>query len=227
MKLKAIIADDEQSARIALRYLVEAYCPEVEILSEAKDVNQLKIEIEIHNPQLVFLDMSMNGTLGFQIFDLVKKTFEVVVTSAYSEYALQSFDYGIVDYLIKPISPSGLKRAISRVNNIFHSPEEQKFSLFTSNGIIRITVKNIIRVESDRNYSWFFLENGEPILSSRNLGHFENTLGQYGFVRIHQSHLVPESRIELFNRSENYVLLNDGTRLPISREKRKNLKGHY
>jgi two-component system LytT family response regulator len=207
MKLKALIADDEEFARQTLWTMVEKFTPEVEIIGQAGDVGQLKQQIENKNPQLIFLDIAMNGEIGFEIFDRIqKRTFEVLITSAHGEYALKSFDYGIADYLLKPISPSGLKRAVERVSKILQTSEDQNLALATADGIVRISVKELVRVEAERNYSWIYLESGRRILSSKNLGYFEEALKNFGYSRIHHSHLVALNRIKAFQKTEGAVL---------------------
>jgi two-component system LytT family response regulator len=224
MKLKAIIADDEDFARQTLISMIENFAPEVEVVGEASDLEQLKILILQKKPQLLFLDIAMKGENGFQIFqEFEEREFEVVVTSAYDEYALKSFDFGIADYLLKPLSPSAIKRAVARVEKILalQNEEGEMIQLYTSDGIKTIQIREIVRLYAERNYSWICLSSGEKILSSKNLGFFEEALLGKGFLRIHHSHLVALNRIHLNQKSQGMIVLEDGVSIPVSRDKRK------
>nr|MCU0389436.1 response regulator [Chitinophagaceae bacterium] len=113
--LTAILVDDEQKARHVLRTLLETHCPEVQLLGEAANVPAALQLIHQHHPQLVFLDIEMPGYSGLQLMELVEKPqFQVIFTTAYSEYALQAFEVSAVDYLLKPIRIEKLIGAVQK-----------------------------------------------------------------------------------------------------------------
>src|SRR3989338_4013155 len=116
MKLKAILIDDEESARNVLSNLMARFCPEVNILQTCANVTEAIDAINTHQPDVVFLDIEMPNYSGFELVNFFEKVnFEIVFVTAYDKYAIKAFEVSAVDYLLKPIEIDRLKQAVERL----------------------------------------------------------------------------------------------------------------
>lgn len=225
MRLRCFIVDDEPGARLALRDLITRYDSASEVVGEASDIPGARQQLAVLKPHLVFLDLEMTGSSGFEILrESGKPPYEIVITSAFSDRALEAFRHGVADYLVKPVDSVTLNRAFTRVRRILKPIENSVLiSVPTSEGDKLLQTHEISRFMADRNYTWIFGSFGKPVCVSRNLGHFEELTRDAGFVRIHHSHLVSLFQIIRVNLKEGIVEMQDGELIPVSREKRKNL----
>jgi two-component system LytT family response regulator len=113
--LNCVIIDDEGKARRILEAILKEHCPELQVVATAEDVPSGVKIIQKHNPDIIFLDIEMPGYTGFQLLEFFENPgFEVIFTTAYSEYALQAFQVSAVDYLLKPIQINQLKIAVEK-----------------------------------------------------------------------------------------------------------------
>lgn len=225
MKIRSFIIDDESGARFILRSLLSNLSDEAEIIGEAASLREALPLLEELKPDLVFLDLEMVSSHGFELFEGKNRPdFEVVITSAHSDQALDAFGFGVADYLVKPLNGELLKRALARVRKIIAPMETSRMlSFHTMEGTQVIPSYQIIRLEADRNYSWVIGTFGKPLCVSKNLGFFESQLESCGFFRVHHSHLISLFQIHKLNRSDGIVEMKDGHLIPISREKKKRL----
>ena len=244
--IQALIIDDEPGNREFLIGLIADYCPEIKILGEAHDLTSGVEAIKEHRPDLVFLDIQMPGGSGFDLLDQMSTTslhFEVIFTTAFDQYAIQAFRYSALDYLLKPIHPLQLTEAISKVRIRKEKAEQlerlknfrdimdgkqEKIShiiLTSANGQQRAEISDIIRCEADRNYTRIYMKNDKRIVATRSLKEFDELLTPFGFLRIHQSHLINLKMFQTYHRPKDsgggMVELSDGSRLEVSRGKKK------
>jgi two-component system LytT family response regulator len=242
MPLKAIIIDDEFNARENLKILLQDHCPELEILGSAESAQQARILIESTEPDLIFLDIAMPNEDGFSLLNsFEKRTFSVVFTTAYNEYALKAFKADAVDYIEKPIAIDELQKAVSKVHN-YHNEDAinnatvnfeqlaqkvnenktvEKISIPTKDGYIIINNKDIVNLEASDNYTMIHLSDGSRHLSSKNIKIYEENLDESVFFRSHKSHIINvEYHLKEFSRSEgNVAIMTNGKYIPISRRK--------
>ena len=238
--MKAIIIDDEAKARQNLRNLIEKYTPNVTIVSDASTIKEAKDQIEAQKPELIFLDVEMQGESGFDLFEhFPSPEFHVIFVTAHDEYAIKAFKYAASDYLLKPVDIDELEHAIETVtqSNDTQKRKDQlqflltnfknsdtsfhKIVLPTLESLLFVDVDNIVRCESNDNYTHVYLKAGKSILVSKNIKHFEELLDSHGFFRLHRSHLVNLNFIEEYFRGEGgYVSLTDGTSIPVARRKK-------
>jgi two-component system, LytTR family, response regulator len=236
MPIKTLVIDDEMAARKTLRSLAREYTPELEVIGDVDSIAAAINFIHQEPPDLIFLDMQLRQESGLTLLERLKHfDFEVVITTAHSEFAVLSFDFGVIDYLLKPLTPSLLRRAVSRVKErIEHkrlvtvekeSEKGKEYTLLinTVDSSRTIDTRNIIRIEADRNYSWVHVRGELPFIHSKSLSHFEKQLEPAGFLRVHHSHLINPSSIKGYNKNSTELLLEDRSLIPISREKRKYL----
>lgn len=239
MNLRTIIIDDEQDAVNFIKSIIEEYCPKLELVgtaNSAKDGSKIIIE---KTPDLVFLDVEMPHGSGFDLLsNFPNNTFDVIFVTAFNHYAIKAIKFSAVDYILKPINISELIQAVDKVidgktknqnrgenfttllENV-RSSLPAKLAIPTSDGMEYLNTKEIIRVEADRSYSWFFLVDRRKILVSRNLKEYQELLSDRNFFRTHNSHLINLEYVKKYIRHEGgAVELTDGTQVPISRGKR-------
>lgn len=237
--MKTIIIDDESKARENLKLLLSDYCPKVNVLACEGSVTSALSAIQTHEPELVFLDVQMQGETGFDLLEKLETIpFEVVFTTAHHEYALKAFKFSALDYLLKPIDISELKNAVSRAEiksgdqikkrmdmateSIKQSKSSfTKIALPTSDGFVFVGKNQIIRCESTDNYTNFYLSDGTKHLVSKTLKHFDELLSAHNFFRIHQSHLINLEHLERYHKGEGgYAIMSDGASVMVSRRKK-------
>ena len=185
----------------------------------------------------------MPGENGFELLQsLSKYTFEVIFVTAYDQYGIKAVKFAAIDYLLKPINTNELKLAVKKVvekkeegyqndqlKNLMkllrNNQDEHRISLSSAQEIRYVKPSDIIRCESSNNYTNFYLTSGEKFLISKPIYFYEELLTDYSFIRCHQSHLVNKKFITSFIKSENgYLLLEDNTRLPVSKQKKEKIK---
>ena len=243
MTLKALIVDDEFNARNNLKILIDEFCPELKIIGLVESAAEARITIEKEKPDVIFLDIAMPKEDGFSLLkSYVDRTFSVVFTTAYNEYALKAFKENAIDYLEKPISIDDLQKAVMKVIKV-HGSNEQKspselselvdvamedkndrISIPTRDGYIIIRNTDIIHLEASDNYTMIYLIDGSRHLSSKNIKVYEENLNQEVFFRTHKSHIINvEHHLKEFSRSEgNMAVLTNGINVPIARRKMSN-----
>ncbi len=236
--MRAIIIDDEKKGREILKSLIETYCKEVEIIVQACNAEEGYELIQKHEPDVVFLDVEMPSGDGFSLLERFDEiTFQIVFTTAFDDYAIKAIKFHALDYLLKPIDIDELRVAVENVkkalqeergtNNrymeMLQSRKENtgKLALPIKDGIVYLSISEIIRVESDGAYSIFYTDCGKKHLSSKNLGEYEDILPGFGFFRVHRSHIVNVKKVKKFIRSDgNFIEMEDGSRVEIARRKK-------
>ena len=236
--MRAVIIEDEEQARSALKQEIELNCPNVVITGEASSVKTGIDIIRLQKPDLIFLDIILSDGSGFDILEeFLKPNFKLIFTTADSKHALKAFQFSAVHYLLKPISGSDLKEAISRINKTDgidsfkkienfirnrHLPDPNKrIALQTSEGIHLVEVKNIIRCQSEGNYTMFHFANAKRVLISKTLKDFEEMLSPLGFERIHISHLINLSHLVSYqNKGGGNVTMSDKSIVPVAQRKK-------
>ncbi|MCB9285702.1 MAG: response regulator transcription factor [Lewinellaceae bacterium] len=235
--LRAIIIDDEQPARQGLATLLELYCPQVQVAGDANTIDKGITLIRQWAPDVVFLDIQIGEQNGFQLLDQLKQTdFQLIFTTAYSDFAVKAFRYHAVDYLLKPIQPQQLLPPWKKAGSPA-APESWSGSWgVVANaeggqagenrrahygGLHYISVENIVHVAGSANYSTFHLDSGEKVMASKNLKYYEELLPKDTFFRAHQSHLVNLRYIKQIKTLEgNTVELEDGAGIPLAKARK-------
>ncbi|MEO8405348.1 MAG: response regulator, partial [Chitinophagaceae bacterium] len=171
--LTAIIIDDEQKGRIALRQKLQDYCPDVSVVGEAENGAEGIMLIQEHRPGIVFLDIEMPRMDGFEMLHrLTEKNFHLIFTTAYDQYAIKAIKYAAFDYLLKPIDIEELKSAILKITNQPFVQTEKKLDTLEQNlrgkglfnkiaiptldGLLFFEISDIIHLEASSNYSTIY-----------------------------------------------------------------------
>jgi len=240
-QFSAVIIDDESDARDTLSVLLEDYCPEVTVLSVEKDLPSGVKAIHKYKPDVIFLDIEMPEYSGLEIlefFDPENINFQIIFTTAYSEYAVQAFDLSAVDYILKPIQIDQLKKAVhkleeknsinssqTRLNSlksiISNSTDSKRFVLPVSDGLVFVQTEDIIYLKADRSYTEFHMKDGKCITVSKNLKEYDTILNDRSFFRIHRSYVINMHEITHYLKSEGgFVMLSNGDKIPVSPDKK-------
>ncbi|WP_028890527.1 LytTR family DNA-binding domain-containing protein [Tenacibaculum sp. 47A_GOM-205m] len=242
MKISAIIVEDEQISRDILRNYIAKYCPNVELLGEASNIEEAQKLIEKHELDLVFLDVEMPFGNAFDLLEKVEnKTFEVVFVTAYDHYAIEALNNQATYYLLKPISIDELIKAVSLVTEIKEKENELENTILTPkttavNGKITIpqqdgfevvNIYDIVFCKADDNYTEVHFKDSKKLVS-KTLKYFEDILKDNSFARIHKSFLVNVNEITKYKKGKGgSVILSNGKEIIVSSSKKANLLSFF
>jgi two-component system LytT family response regulator len=242
MAIKALIVDDELNNRENLESLLAEYCKEVEVIGMADSVDAAFTLIKAQKPDLVFLDIKMPEKDGFKLLESLDAIdFEVIIVTAYNQYAIQAIKFCAIDYLLKPIDVAELTKAVDHVSRRLHQKQENerlkelishlnhrglssKIGLASHHKVDFVEIARIVRCEADNNYTHVFLDPPEKKTISKTLKEFEDLLKEYEFIRVHQSHLINSAHIKSLQKSDGgYIRMTDDSIIPISRARKKEI----
>jgi len=228
--MKALIIDDEKHARENLAGLLERHCPQVDVAAIGTGVQEGLALVEKLNPELVFLDVEMQDGTGFDLLkNLTTITFKVVFVTAHNHFALQAIKWSALDFLLKPVDPEELISAVSRFEKttgqkdqidllLQEKPKREKIALPTSDGLIFVKVKEIVRLEADGCYTHFHTRDKQSLMVSRTMKEYIEMLPEETFFRVHKSHYINLEYLQKYsNRDGGTAILENGDHVPISR----------
>ncbi len=241
--VRAIIIDDEERAQRVFKNLLNQFCSNVTILEVCSNVPDAVIAINKYEPDVVFTDIEMPNYSGFELLSFFKEVnFEIVFTTGYNEYALKAFEVSAVDYLLKPIQIDQLEKTVNKLEKLKHSnmqirvdilkenlknSEIHKIALPTFNGLIFVSVQNIVYLEADGAYTKVILKNKKSLLVSKKLKYFEILLeNRSQFYRIHRSTIININYILKYSKSNNCISLENDTSVTISRDRKMAFESH-
>ncbi|MGA2419524.1 MAG: LytTR family transcriptional regulator DNA-binding domain-containing protein [Candidatus Acidiferrum sp.] len=232
----AIIVDDEQLARHAVRQLLDSH-PEIAVLAECANGLEAVKAVAEHQPALIFLDVQMPKLTGFDVLELINTNAAVIFTTAFDQYAMRAFEVHAVDYLLKPIGRDRFEAALNhaKVRIEKKSPNPRAGDLaaaarplqqFLERVVVKdgakvsiIPIAKLDYVEAQDDYV-ALASAGKKHLKQQTIASLEACLDPQSFVRIHRSYLVNlerVTRIEPYAKDSKIAILSDGTRLPVSR----------
>ena len=239
--LKAIIVDDEGKARRILERFIVEYCPQLEIVAVVENVPEAVKAIQKTNPDVVFLDIEMPGYNGFQLLEFFDQIdFEIIFTTAYSEFALRAFQVSAIDYLLKPIQIDQLTLAVQKLVKIHGNSlirqrlatlqknlEEHKIKKIIiplSEGSLFVELKDILYLKAEGSYANIFFKDGNKVIVSKNLKDYEDQLTlEEGFFRTHRSFLVNTDYIKQISSDGSEATMINEAIINISRERKQEL----
>jgi two-component system LytT family response regulator len=209
-QIRAVLVDDEWLARHELRALLAAH-PEIIIVAEAENIAQAQRLIAESRPEVVFLDVQLAGESGFELLNEVDTAFKVIFVTAYDKYALRAFEVNALDYLLKPIPPDRLAKAIQRLSAPPCGAKRlEKFDytdylfLTTDKPPRFIKINTVVCIGAAGDYSEIFTADGKKTLLLRPLKEWEARLPEKYFLRISRSVIVNLEYVERIERGLNY-----------------------
>lgn len=250
--VSAIIIDDERKLRISLKGKIEEYCPDVRVVAEADGVKSGIKSVLENKPDIIFLDIQLTDGTGFDLLKHFSEgeskelfRFKVIFTTAHNQFAIKAFKFSAVDYLLKPIDPDELVSAVEKVKSIKEEMEianyelllenvkhamdlPKKIALSTAERIHICNISDISRCMSDDNYTKFYVKEDKPIMVSKTLKEFEGLLKDYGFERVHQSHLINMNYVKTYEKVHGgYIIMKDGSEVPVSQRQRERVVNYF
>lgn len=241
--IHAILIDDEENCLSSLEILLTEYCPEVQIMDKCQSVQAGLSAINLHKPDLIFLDIEMPVLNGFDLLQKIKNfPLSVIFTTAYQHYAIKAIRYSALDYLLKPIDYKELIQAVHRFVNQKSSPNKEQFQFLIDKlfhkehttkklaipnleGFKLVSIDDIISCEADDNYTHILLKDHVKITACRTLKEIQHLLDDYElFIRVHHSSLININEVSQYVRGEGgYVIMSDGSHINVSRNKKETL----
>jgi two-component system, LytTR family, response regulator len=225
---RVLIVDDEQSARIRLRQLIERH-DDLEIVGECDTTEAARTQIVRLAPEIVFLDIQMPGGSPIDMLrdeSFARRTPAFVFVTAHSTFGVDAFDVGAADYLLKPFSPSRVAKALRRARERLASGSGERLTVRQTDGrVVSLLPSEIVWIEASANNLTLHLRSGTVKLRATMASFCERVQG-FGLKRIHRSYAVNVAlvrELEPWSHGEYVVIMEDGTRLNSSRSFRENL----
>jgi two-component system LytT family response regulator len=229
--MKALIVEDSRLARKELKELLRHY-PDITIEGEAARADEAYALLTRNRYDLMFLDINMPGKNGFELLEMLEDIPLVIFTTAYDEFAIKSFEYNALDYLLKPVKPEALERAIVKARKIIDKEQG-------ANGKIpsRVFIKDgdrcwlvnpdeIFLIESEGNYSRVYFQNNKPLIY-KSLNAVEERIDPSKFIRVNRMQIVNLNFIKSIKMSVGSsmtVILQNDTVVDVSRRNMQRLK---
>lgn len=246
-EIRALICDDEPLARRGVRQLLVRH-PDVVVVGEARDGREALRALDTLTPDLLFLDVQMPELDGFDVVRArgPERMPPVIFVTAYDEFAVRAFEVSALDYLVKPLNEARFDAALARARRQIRDadalalsrklaallgsdtkaesdvPTDTRIAVRTESGTLVLDARNIDWIGAEDYYAAVHT-GGKRYLVRESLSSLEQRLDPAVFTRIHRSALVNIDRIRELRAS--FVILRDGTRLPVSRRKQARLEG--
>ncbi len=223
--LQCIIADDEPIARQILENYIQEI-PNLELIAACKNAFEVMKVLQEQPTDILFLDINMPKLSGFSLLKSLPQKPNVIITTAYPEYAVEGFELSVIDYLLKPFSLERFLQAVLKVQEkeavpletFVNQKETKTTSLFVKSDkkIIKINFDEIQHIEAYGNYIKIFTH--KMILAPQTLSDFLEKLPS-NFIRIHKSYVINFEHLKLIDG--NQMVLQNDLKLPIGKSYRK------
>ncbi len=240
--IKAVIIDDETDSIETLKWKLENYCSNVEVVASF-DSPSVGVEyLKKNPPDLLFLDIEMPMLTGFDVLEELGRdiSFDIIFTTAYDNFGIQAVKFSALDYLLKPVQNKELKEAIDKhlkktnqkvpaeqIDTLLANVRERKrgrIALASKESIEFVDPQDIVACEANSNYTNVYLSEGKKRVISKTLKEFEEMLTPFDFFRPHNSHLINLNRVREFIRGDGgYIVMENKMKVPVSKNKREEL----
>lgn len=237
--IKAIIVDDELTAIRSLKWEIEKFCNDIEVVECFTNPIEAISAVNYIKPDCVFLDIEMPEMDGFQLLNELKfRNFDLIITTAYDSYALKAFKESAIDYLLKPVDSDDLVKAISKIKinknknllgkelqgilqNISLEKKDHKIAIPLAGKTLFVLPSDIIYCKSDGNYSTIYFKDNTKEMLSKKLKDVEQLINNKSFFRVHNSYVVNINYIKEFIKSDGqYIVLENGISISVARSKK-------
>lgn len=211
--IRCLIVDDEPAAREILQNYISRLA-ELEISGICNDALAARQVLQEQQTDLMFLDINMPVLSGIELLKSLKNPPQVILTTAYSEFALEGYELDALDYLLKPFSFERFLKAIEKVNRSHSAKSGSEFiSIKTDGKLFRLHLNDILYVESVGDYVTIHTTE-KKITCLQTLKEFFRQLPEHQFCRVHKSYIVGLSKI---NYLEGNVIKMNGAEIPIGK----------
>ena len=243
--IKAVIIDDEQHSIDTLKWKLENYCPEVEVVAAFDNPASGVAYLQKTPPGLLFLDIEMPMLNGFDVLEELGRDlpFDIIFTTAYDNFGIQAVKFSALDYLLKPVQNKELKEAIEKhikktqqkipaeqidvlLNNVHAERKGKvgKIALASKESIEFVEAQDIICCEANSNYTNVYMDEDRKRVISRTLKEFEDMLLPHNFFRPHNSFLINLKRVREFIRGDGgYLVMENKMKIPVSKGRKEEL----
>lgn len=232
----ALIVEDSVFEQRWLEKILADNFPRIRVIGCCSSQEDGIKKIISEKPQLVFLDVRLKDSDGFELLRSFEKIdFEIIVITGDEHYAVKAFEFSAIDYVLKPITLENLTRAIHKFENKISSvnllqsietliqnmnaapSSKKKIALPVLEGFEFAQIEEIIRCEADDHYTWFHFANANKKLVTKNLKEYEYLLAEHNFFRVHNSHLINMNQIKKYVKGKTgSVVMNDGSVVDVS-----------
>lgn len=237
-KITAILVEDNSLALEMLTKDIFKYHKEIEVIGTATSVVEAAKLLRKKKSDILFLDIMLGDGTGFDILEIFPDlNTKIIFVTASDAHAIKAFKFAAIDYILKPYADEDLTKAIEKANAQLQPENAQlkvlkqaitkpntrleKISLHTSEKIVVVLISDIIRCNSDNNYTTFYFKDKKKMFVSKTLKFYADLLKEVGFLRVHQSHLINIKYIKEFIKSDGgYLILKDNSNIPVSVRKR-------
>ncbi len=248
--MKVAIIDDEIHCIESLALDLSSIDSDIKVVYKCNQPMEALEKLSKLDIDILFLDVEMPGINGFELLEQLQSfSFDIVFTTAYSQYAVQAFKLKAFNYLLKPVDVLELKEVLQqwkiRKENMEHAASEEvvrqlldqmkkegmlksKIAVPIADGYEFLETSQILFCQSENNYTNIYLVNGTKLLISKTLKEVEKTLEKYLFIRIHQSYLINPNYMKKYHRKDGgYVMMDNNHRIPVSHHKKELLTGLF
>ncbi|MGK9125217.1 LytTR family DNA-binding domain-containing protein [Olivibacter sp. SA151] len=196
-RMSCFVIDDEEHAIDLLTHHI-GKVPFLELVGSSTEPVSALSAIKAKPVDLLFLDVQMPYLTGIELLNVLNMDVQVVLTTAYTEYALTGYEFAVVDYLLKPISFDRFLQAVNKVQNHQDNKNEVELPgspyLFIKTDrkgkLFKIDVSKIVIIEGLKNYISIYLDHGERIIAFITMKEIEKHLSKTAFMRIHKSYII-------------------------------------
>jgi two-component system LytT family response regulator len=240
MVISTVIIEDEQKSAEVVSDLLQQYAPDLELAGTAGNVEKSVRLIESKVPHLIFMDVQIADGTAFDVLrKLSFRNFELIFITAYNHYAVEAFRFAAIDYLLKPLGIPEFEQAVNRVRKRIsekndhldigrllqymsgQKEKQPKISISTISGFEFVDPDEINWCSSEGAYTVFHFSGKTKLVSSRNLGFYEDTLSVNNFCRIHHGTMINMGYIKSYIKGKGgYVIMKDGTELEVSQRRK-------
>lgn len=240
MRIKTVIIEDEEKSLLVITNLIKRLADDLEITGTAGHVQEAVQLLEEMKPDLVFMDVRIADGTSFDVLrKLLYRNFVLIIVTAYDNYALDAIRFSAIDYLLKPIGIPPFEEALDRARKILsmkvrhntiefllhnigqQGVQDRKISIATMNGYEFIALNDIIWGQSEGSYTNFYLVDKSKVISSRNIGFYEEALSNHNFCRIHHATIIHLRYIKSYRKGKGgHVIMSDGTELEVAQRRK-------
>ncbi|MDD3458361.1 MAG: LytTR family DNA-binding domain-containing protein [Weeksellaceae bacterium] len=229
--IKLVLVDDEVNALKSLEWEIQNFSKDFEIIATFTNPEDAIPYIRKNEVDCVFVDIEMPQMDGLQFLrSFGCRDFLTVIVTAYTQYAIQAIKEEAMDYLLKPIDTEDLTMTLDKIKNKINQENQirpvqvsgfnSKIPISTNGKILYVEPKNIIYCEGDGNYTKIFLKCGELIYVTKKIKEIQEILPEEIFFRVHNSYIINVETVKEFIKTDNYVVLENNKKIPVSRNKR-------